>query len=412
MREVNVQITKAYGANLDYAETLNFVGNVDVIPSFDGRSDNELSETANSHSDRIERERALWEYGYRCRESSLNLLQHVLAHEADPSIRWNLLWLALKVVPGAAIGLLDFALKDDHREVRDWAKLHLKHLTGAKFSSEYDTMTYISAGSFDQTLPLQIAGFAVLTIPGLGPTRVTLSPLWFEHIMGRVLACTSLDTFMKDLTIEKLLEGYHQDGSHHYEIFPFSGVSWPTADGRIQHRYESTSIRKFYLSGRVEDKTKGVVEIPVILNRAAGSSGEALQTLPPLDALFTGRGKDTVVKTGGDVSSGVTDARGIRLLNGKVVRTVGGQFFGWAHTSLDHYVTHGKVLPGTVQLANPLNELTAELVNTYLCGTFCGKLGDYNGDGYLDLNLIRCHGTRDGKLDYNCDESIQLDPFA
>lgn len=392
---------------LDHPSGIHFNANVEALPSFDGRTEAELADAATAHPDRIERERALWELGYRRRNELAPVIRQVLRDDPDPSIRWNALWLALKVTPEDALPLIESALHDEHLEVRDWARLHLRHLTGTELPGEYSAVTYVEESPFDQTLPLQIAGFALLDIPGIGRLRVTLSPLWFEHIMGRVLACTMLDTFMRDLTIEKCLTDFHSDGSNHYEIFPFSGFSWTTAENRTHHRYESTSIRMFYPSGKVDDRSRGVVEVPVILNRAAETSGVAIKSLPPIERTIS---RDIARPAGDTVFR--TDARQIRLLNGKVVTAVGGQFFGFAHTSIEQYGRHGRVLPGTVQLANPVHPLTASLVNTYLCGTFCGKLGDQDGDGKIDLNTIPCHGIAGGELDYRADGTMQPDPFA
>jgi hypothetical protein len=99
------------------------------------------------------------------------------------------------------------------------------------------------------------------------------------------------------------------------------------------------------------------------------------------------------------------------LINGRVVRDVRGQFFGWASTSIEQFMAAGAVLPGTVQLSNPIDERTRDGVNTYLCGTFRGKLGDFDGDGFLDVNLIPCHGTIAGELDLDLDGVADADPF-
>ena len=320
------------------------------------------------------------------------------------------MWLALKHGRQGAVPLLEAARTDAHREVRDWARVFLREVTGEPVASEYDEGMYLPDSPFDQTLPLQIAGFAILQLPGMGAVRATLSPLWFEQIMGRVLACTNRATFMKNLTIEKCLEAYHPDGTNHYEIFPFAGVSWATAEGSIQHRYESITRRTFYRSGKVEDRSMGVdKDVPVILNRKAASTGEVLSVRPPEAGDFRDRVDLTPAREAG--TTALAGGRGIKLLNGTVVRTVRGQFFGWAHTSLGHYLKHNRVLPGTVQLVDPLHEATADLVNTYLCGTFRGKIGDYDGDGRLDVNLIPCHGTATGELDYHADGSLAADPF-
>jgi len=402
----------------DLAEQIGFIHRVEEMPTFDPRSDRQLREVGLEGPDPVERERALWELAQRLRSAAVPTLSEAFARETVPSIRWNLLWLAVKVGGGDAFPLLESAVGDPHVDVRDWAKLFLRETVGADLAMEHRQAAYTTAGDFDQTLPLQIAGFALVVVPGMGARRASLSPLWFEQIMGRVLACTNLDTIASDLVIEKNLCGYHPDGSDHYEIFPFSGVSWNSGE-TMQHRYESCTLRPFYTSGKVEDRSREVFDnVPVILNRGAETTPSKLEVLratdlreirvlPQQPLLQPGRIPATLEKP-----IPTTDLRGIKLLDGRVVTSVRGQFFGWAHTSLEHFTRTGRVDAGTVQLANPLDPRTAPYVNTYLCGTFRGKLSDWDGDGVADLNLIPCHGTADGKLDYTLDGTHAPDPFA
>jgi len=94
----------------------------------------------------------------------------------------------------------------------------------------YNEVQYENDRTFDQTLPLQIAGFADVNVPGMGWVQARLSPQWFSSILGRVLACTNSSSFMSDLVIEKELLNYHEDGSNHYETFMFRGASYPITD--------------------------------------------------------------------------------------------------------------------------------------------------------------------------------------
>lgn len=372
---------------MDEAEAAAFNGMVLDLPSFDPRSPTELEECVFSHREPRERERALWELAYRDIEHRGELIQRGFRTESDPLVRANMIWLTLKVAPSEAHSLISLALHDDHPEVRDWARLYDSELRGKRFDSEYRSGVFIRGTCFDQTLPLQIAGFAVVGVPG-GDRRVVLSPSWFAHIQGRVMACTRNDTFMTDLTIEKTYFGYHPDGSDHYEIYPFRGKSWDTSDGRTQHRYLAKAIRPTYLSGKVEEEPVHTVVVPMNGNRAA----------------TTGRQDVQVVMRDADGHSSEAVNR--------VVTDVRGQYFGWAFASLHHYLEAGDIQPGTVQLVSPVEDETAPLVNCYICGTFRGKLSDHNGDGMVDINEIPCHGTPDGRLDYSGDGSFAADPFA
>lgn len=383
-------------ATTDLAEATGFIGEIESVPSFDVRTDAILLETVMDSPNPIVRERALWELAYRQGNQSINLLTDVYNAEPIPCIRQNLLWLSLKLTELSALPLLEIALEDENREVRDWAKLYMNEATGTELAPEYTKAYFTEEGIYDQTLPLQIAGFAIIDVPNIGAVRATLSPLWFEKIMGRVLACTNRDTFMTNLTIEKCIYDYEGTGKHHFETYPFRGISWKSKDGRTQHRYESISDRKFYLSGKVLDESMGVITTPVIINRGASTVDDGLAFVSTERPTFS----TDIFRTPLEVprsqperinTTATTGERGLRLLNGRVVRGVRGQFFGWAATSLEHYKNAGDVEPGTVQLANPLNSETSAFVNTYLCGTFRGKLGDYDGDGEAELNLIECH---------------------
>lgn len=389
---------------IDVAERGAFTQIGDSVPSFDPRDAATLQEAARWHDDRVERERAMWELAMRRRDGVIGFLADAMRCEPDPAVRWGQLWLATKVGDAEALPVLDRALADGHREVRDWARVLLNDCVGAGLPPEYADGVYTPDGSFDQTLPLQIAGFAVVKLPDGHVLRATLSPLWFERIMGRVLACTNLETIMTDLTVEKELEGYHSDGTNHYEIFQFGGLSWVGDDERINHRYQSDMERTFYLSGKVEDHSKGVERIPVILNRGATTSASALSVKSSGSS-----GRRQTRRQASDAP--VLDARGVRLMNGRVVDTVRGEFFGWGATSIEHFVAAGEILAGTVQLANPTHPATAEYVNTYLCGSFRGKISDLDGDGRVDVNLIPCHGNERGEIDYYADGTMRPDPF-
>ena len=77
--------------NADLAERVRFEANPAAsMALFDQRSDEELLHVANEHHLAMERERALWEYGYRQRAESVPVLTDHALHDPEPSVRWNL----------------------------------------------------------------------------------------------------------------------------------------------------------------------------------------------------------------------------------------------------------------------------------------------------------------------------------
>jgi hypothetical protein len=387
---INLEAIMAERHSADLAERVRFEVNAAAsFASFDQRSDDELLRVASNHDSAMERERALWEYAYRHGSDALASIDKYLHTEPEPSVRWNLLWLSVKLGGDAALPLIKRALHDENCEVRDWARLFLEELTSEPYGMEYSSAVYESTGTFDQTLPLQIAGHANVLVPNVGWVRARLSPLWFAHIMGRVMACTNVETFMTDLIIEKELKGYNPDGSNHYEIFLFRGASHLITDTIAQHIYESNTMRPFYQSGKVKEGIP--YSSPVCLTRIA----------------FTDRVQIAIGER-----SGASDLRGQRLAEFGVVRSVRGHFSGWAYTDLSRYLATGEVQPGTVQLVSTADPIVGKRANTVLYGTFRGKLGDLDGDGQFDVNSIPCHGTVDGLIDLDCDGIADADPFV
>lgn len=373
------------GLPLDLANEAGFTNiSINNIPSLDLRKDKVLIEEALSGSDPVERERAVWEYCYREYCGALPFLQECFIHEPDASVRSNMLWLAMKIAGSQAHSILRLALSDEHREVRDWAKLYLEESTGEEFDSEYSYGKFRSGMLFDQTLPLQISGYALMTLPTGTTVRAILSPAWFAALQGRVMACTNRQTFMTDLIIEKCIFGYHPDGTNHYEIYPFSGYSWEVAPGEIQHRYMSNTKRPFYRSGRVEENSFDAILTDTIVSRSALTSSTKIQVF----------------------CEGSLETKEM-----EVVKAVRGQFFGWAHTSLNQFARNQGVAPGTVQLVAPTATQHGIPINTYLCGSFRGKISDHDSDGLLDVNTIPCHGDLSGNLDYLADGTYQPDPY-
>jgi HEAT repeats len=358
------------------------------VARFDQRSDSELRECAVDHESPMERERALWELAYR--GENMDLILDRVGNDPDPAVRWNLLWLLAKSGTEHLGAALSGAATDDAPEVRDWSSLFAEEQIDTPPQLAYREAVYTAGGSFDQTVPLEIAGFADVFVPDGGWVRAHLSPMWFNHIMGRVMAAINVDTFMTDLVIEKELRDYNPDGSHHYEPFFFRGASIALTPLIVQHIYEATGPRQFYPSGRLKEADP--IDVHVTLARAA------------VTERITGEQIDIV-------SQDNESARGDALRSFGIVRSVRGRFSGWAYTDLERFAASGSVEPGTVQLTSPTDPAGGERTNTLLHGTFRGKLADHDHDGRYDINTIPCHATLTGELDLDCDGQRDSDPY-
>jgi HEAT repeats len=389
----------------DPAERLSFTcPPAEGVKRFDLRSDQALMRAMFDDPSSMERERAVWEYADRHRSAAMPLLREIAATDADTTVRWTTLWLIQKVGGCDAADAIAAFVHDDHPEMRDWARLFVREITGRdKHGLDIRPARFDESNPFDQTLPLQIAGYARTFVPGMGWVQATLSPQWFESIMGRVMACTRAETFDTDLVIEKRVKGYHPDGSDHYEIYGFRGFTFEPAPGLTHHIYECQSRHTFYPSGKLEDASvEPFGDVGVVLNRVAmpmfvpvnvpiipdrvtpQRETPPLRPLPPLKPERTG----------------------------KLVQSVRGRYMGAAYVNVDRLMANGmRIGAGEVQLSSLHHPIVRKLTNTFLFGTFKGKLSDLDGDGMLEINTERSHGTIDAKLDYALRGVPNPDPF-
>ncbi|MGO4565868.1 hypothetical protein AB4Z52_12530 [Rhizobium sp. 2YAF20] len=355
---------------------------------FDVRDCETLKETMFDHSESLERERAAWEYAERLGKEALAAVVEAAERDDDAKTRSSLLWLIQKNSDRAS-DLLQKALKDSDAEVRDWARMLLREIVGhQRRGGAARVARFDESNPFDQTLPLMIAGYARTIVPGMGWVQATLSPQWFEAIMGRVMACTCARTFEHELIIEKRMKEYHCDKSDHYEIYKFRGITFQPTKYVRHHIYSGIGAHTFYPSGKVED-----CSVPPIDDAKASliRIAETVQIQEPV---------------------AIPDTDRTRALAGNIVESVRGRYTGTAYVDVGRLIRQNmKLGPGDVQLTDLHHPFTGPLTNTFLWGTFKGKLSDLNGDGFLDINTERCHSTLDGKLDYLLNGTPNADPY-
>lgn len=346
---------------------------------FDTRSDAHLVEVAVDHPSTLERERALWEYADRHADAALPLLQRAVASDPSAAIRSSTLWAIQKFAGRCGTSTIAAAFDDESPEVQDWARLLIREIGEANAETLRRPTKYSDTNPFDQTLPLLIAGYARLYMPAAGWVQATLSPQWFESIMGRVMACTMEKSFESDLIIEKCISGYHSDGSNHYEGYKFRGFTTQLSDAVAYHQYDGEGRHTFYPSGKVEDSSQ-----------------------PPFDDMIVNMNRAALTVRVGDPDSP----------SKRIVQSVRGRYMGSAFINPGRIIANGMVIgPGEVQLCNANHPGAGMLTNTHLAGTFRGKLSDLDGDGFLDVNTEACHVTTAGLLDADLDGTADDDPF-
>lgn len=383
---------EAPSTNADPAEHISFTNpSSENVSRFDNRTTPSLREVMFDHDVAMERERAAWEYGDRLGSAALNDLLLVAKRDVEPRLRWNALWLIQKVADSRAADALGQFLGDDHPEVQDWARLLIREITGQRDANEpRRTARFDNRNPFDQTLPLSIAGHARTLVPGFGWVQAILSPMWFESIMGRVMACTCASTFDSDLIIEKRIKEFHPDGTDHYEIYRFRGFTFSPAPKITHHIYEGISTHTFFPCGKVEapEESNPIGNVTVAAARVA----RAVRVMQPLQI------EEETERT--------------VMLAGKTVESVRGRYMGSAYVSIQRLLEQNMSIgAGEVQLTDLHHPVVGPMTNTFLWGTFKGKLSDLNGDGYLDINTESTHATLKGELDYQLVGSANSDPF-
>lgn len=277
--------------------------------------------------------------------------------------------------------------KGAHINLAEWASLIRAEIQACEYGdleklkdpiSQREAI-HLEGKTFDLTMPLIFQCNACTAIGGVR-RHTTISPTWFKQIFGDAMACISTETFRSKLILEKKVSNLHEDGSPHYEHFPFGGTTQQLSSNLHLHNYWSQIYRPFYTSGRVEvvtDRHHVIHNVPMTFCRLA-----------------------------------ITAAYDKYAVNGVAMpESVRGIFFGYGHISPKTVLLRGlKMRPGDFQISSRQNPETGKRANTYFYGTFFGKLSDTNSDGKLTLNARPVHCDSKGKLDYSGKGLMDKDP--
>lgn len=340
--------------------------------------------------DALVRDQAVWQLAVLFPENAAGTIMESIRTAPTRRLMVSALIALQKVAnraPAEVSEFLSIFQKETEVEVAEWCRVLQRDIAASaegkleslgEAASERE-FVHDSSRLFDVTMPLMFAGDAYTSV---GPTtwHTVFSPEWFRVVFGGAMALIQQHSFHSKLILEKDLPGIHEDGSMHYEHFPFSGDTQALGHGLYRHNYWANLYRPFYPAGRLEkvtDAKPAIRSVPMSFFRAA-----------------------------------VTAAPKRYWLNEKPIpESVRGMYFGYGHVDPGMLTQNlFELRAGDFQLTPSRNPETGKPANTIFCGTFFGKLTDVNGDGKLDVNTIPTHCDAQGMLDYNGDGTMAPDP--
>ena len=329
------------------------------------RLDAELLDDVRNHSDPAVREHALFEYVYRHDRAAFSVVLKSWEGEKDKAVRQSLFeeltrldkhafqrFLESHGIPNDAHALAVAAYKVDPGKRRAKTTPH---------------------ETFDQVLPLRLSLRAYVEVePGTWMYHI-LAPIQATRVVGRLYACSSVQTRARYTVMTKHLDGLHSDGTLHLENTGFYGRS--LRRGQSSGAFSSVALVRvpFYVSGRIGDQSEGLIpDATTALER-----GETNDLAP--DIVIDGA---------------------------PAVNNVTGFMHAWGYTRPDRatFDAAGRMdqIAGLLHPGSLLDPRTSAYVNTYTIGTYRGALIP-DDDGLIPLNTNRSYTTQFGEIDRNGD---------
>ena len=346
-----------------------------VAISLETRSEDELENDGRLHPDPVVREQALYNLIYKRGLNAMPVVESVLLNDPDPLLRINVLW-AVEHMDSERCARLGHALMSDpNPRVREWARVFAweKQWINEDFRYARDAV-HLKDRTFDETIFLHIKCdlFIRLTETNELWGHLIMSPQMLARVYGQAYACPITRTREREIVIAKTLKGLHEDGSDHYEAFLFRGFTERTASDSGNFYFETHTDRPFYRSGKADDLSEGVVEH---VNVPFAREGQWFLN------------------------------RDICLEHGNAIEYVRGLFQGWAYVNFARIQREGGELlfPGNSVLSTLHHPEVGSITNTFLAGSFKGKVVDWNNDGVLDLNYLQSPSTSRGEVDSDFD---------
>ena len=343
--------------------------------SLDTRTNEELERDALHHGDAAVREQSLYTLAHRQGDASFEILKTAALTDTDPQLRVNVLWLVenIEKQEAAALGLT--LRNDPDARVREWARVFAWEMGWSPddFRTATQAMHWPNR-TFDRTIFLHIQCDVFVRLAESNELwgHLIMSPQMLARVYGQAYACPIFKTREKEIVIAKTLEGLHADGSPHYESFLFRGFTERTAATTGNCYFETHTKRPFFLSGKADDTSEGVVEdITIPFAR------EGQWFLNP---------QITV--------NGVNPIEYVR-----------GLFQGWGYVNFARIQQEGGEYfwPGNSVLSTLHHPEVGSKTNAFISGYFKGKVLDWNNDGILDLNCLQSPSTATGEVDSDFD---------
>ncbi|MDE0686464.1 MAG: HEAT repeat domain-containing protein [Candidatus Poribacteria bacterium] len=363
----------------DPSEYSNFAAALSrVATPIDPRTDELLAKIGIEDTDPVMREQALFELASRQGADALATLKKAFLEVPDTMVRQNLLWAIQKIgTPDAQETIIE-AKSDLDPDVSEWAAIFAEEMNSLEgkvtFTDIPRTAQSVPGKLFDETLFLHISCdlYIRLNEGGTAWGKMRLSPLGLARIFGQAYACPMIATRDQQIVIAKDLKGLHSDGSDYYESFLFRGFTERTESTVGNFYFESNGPRAFFLSGKAEDFSQGVIkDVPVGFMR--------------MGTWFL----DENLPLNGDLA----------------IRYVRGSFQGWGYVNLQRISEAGvdPIQPGNALLSTLHHPEVGPLTNTFITGSFKGRLRDTDGDGVLEFNPFDIHATLAGEVDTDLD---------
>lgn len=374
------------GINVEYGSSLGRVRRGDPTTRFsdsmrhigislDTRSDEELIQDATRHRDAAVREQALYTLAHRNGVEALDVLKTAVLHDPDAQLRVNVLWLLENIESEECAAVGRILVNDPDARVREWARVFAWEMgwVDEDFRTATQAMHWPNR-TFDQTIFLHIQCDVYVRLVESNELwgHLIMSPQMLARVYGQAYACPIFQTREKEIVIAKTLNGLHGDGTPHYECFLFRGFTERTAATTGNFYFETHTNRPFFLSGRADDASEGVVDQVTIPFAREGqwflNENITVNGVHPIEyvrGLFQGWG----------------------YVNFARIRQEGGEYF-WPGNSVLSTLHHPEVGGKT---------------NAFISGHFKGKVLDWNNDGILDLNYLQAPSTAKGEVDSNFD---------